>query len=47
MITMEESSNDDINTAFNTFSLNHSIIKEVSNSGNKSQDTVLYSFKCH
>ena len=45
MITIEESSNNDINTPFNNFSLNHSIIKDVNNSENKRQDTILSSFK--
>ena len=38
---MEEASYDDINTAFNKLSLNHSIIKEATNSENESQDSVL------
>lgn len=42
---MEEASHGDINTAFKKLSLNHSIIKEINNSENKSQDTVLSSFK--
>ena len=42
---MEEASYDDINTAFNRLSLNHSIIKEATNSENESQDSVLSTFK--
>ena len=42
---MEDSSYDDINTAFNNLSLNHSIIKGISNSKNESQDSVLSTFK--
>ena len=42
---MEEASYDDINTAFNRLSLNHSIIKEATNSENESPDSVLSTFK--
>ena len=42
---MEEPSYDDINTAFNNLSLNHSIIKETTNSENESWDSVLATFK--
>ena len=42
---MEEASYDEINTAFNNLSLNHSIIKEIPNSENESQDSVLSAFK--
>ena len=42
---MEDASYDDINTAFNNLSLNHSIIKGISNSKNESQDSVLSTFK--
>ena len=42
---MEKASSDDINTAFDNLSLNHSIIKETTNSGNESQDSVLSTFK--
>ena len=40
---MEKASYDDINTAFDNLSLNHSIIKETTNSGN--EDLVLSTFK--
>ena len=42
---MEEASYDDINTAFNNLSLNHSIINEIPNSENESRDSVLSTFK--
>ena len=42
---MEEASYDDINTAFNNFSLNHSFTKEITNSENESRDSVLSTFK--
>ena len=42
---MEEGSYDDINTAFKNLSLNHSIIKETTNSENESPDSVLSTFK--
>ena len=42
---MEEATYDDINTAFNNLSLNHSFIKEINNSENESQDSVLSTFK--
>ena len=42
---MEEVSYDDINTAFKNSSLNHSIIKETTNSEKESRDSVLSTFK--
>ena len=42
---MEEATYDDKNTAFNNLSLNHSFIKEINNSENGSQDSVLSTFK--
>ena len=42
---MDEASYDDINTAFNNLSLNHIIIKEITNSENESRDSVLSTFK--
>ena len=42
---MEEATYDDINTAFNNLSLNHSFIKEINNSENESQDSLLSTFK--
>ena len=42
---MEKASYDDINSAFNNLSLNHSIIKETTNSENESPDSVLSTFK--
>ena len=42
---MEKTSYDDINSAFNNLSLNHSIIKETTNSENESPDSVLSTFK--
>ena len=44
-IKMEKVSYDDINSAFNNLSLNHSIIKETTNSENESPDPVLSTFK--
>ena len=41
---MEHASYDDINTAFDNLSLNHSIIKEVTNGENGSRDSVLSTF---
>ena len=42
---MEEASYDDINTAFNKLSLNHSIIKEITNSENECWDSILSTLK--
>ena len=42
---MEKASYDDINSAFNNLSLNHSIIKETPNSENESPDSVSSTFK--
>ena len=42
---MEKASYDDINSAFNNSSLNHSIIKETTDSENESPDSVLSTFK--
>ena len=42
---MEKASYDDINSAFSNLSLNHSIIKETTNSENESPDSVLSIFK--
>ena len=42
---MEKASYNDINTAFSNLSLNHSIIKETTNSENESPDSVLSTFK--
>ena len=42
---MEKGSYDDINSAFNNLSLNHSIIKETTNSENESPDSVLSTFR--
>ena len=44
-IIIEEASYDDINTAFNNLSLNHNIIKEITNSENESRDSVICTFK--
>ena len=45
IIIMEQALYDDINTAFNNLSLNHSIINERTNSESKSRDSVLSTFK--
>ena len=42
---MEKASYGDINSAFNNLSLNHSIIKETTNSESESPDSVLSTFK--
>ena len=42
---MEEAPYDDINNAFNNLSLNHSIIKEITNSENESLVSVLSTFQ--
>ena len=42
---MEKASYDDINSAFNNLSLNHSIIKEITNSENEGSDSVLSTSK--
>ena len=42
---MEEAPYDDINNAFNNLSLNHSIIKEITNNENDSLVSVLSAFQ--
>ena len=42
---MKKTLHDDINIDFNNLSLNHSIIKEINDSENEIQDSVLSTFK--